>query len=84
MRERRRRRRHRSRILSGFQKGLARLRHHPLRLALIVAFGSALTWLVVTKSLPFALAPAAPELALALDPNNPAALIARARQIGKR
>ena len=84
MRERRRRRRHGSRILSGFQKGLARLRHHPLRLTLIVAFGSALTWLVVTKSLPFALAPAAPELALALDPNNPAALIARARQIGKR
>ncbi|MGO9173850.1 MAG: hypothetical protein ACLP7P_18060 [Rhodomicrobium sp.] len=44
----------------------------------------ALVWLVLTKSLPFALAPAAPDLALALDPGNPVALVVKARQISER
>jgi hypothetical protein len=43
----------------------------------------ALAWLVLTKSLPFALAPSSPDLALALNPSNPAALIAKAGQIRK-
>jgi hypothetical protein len=40
-----------------------------------------LVWLVLAKSLPFALAPSSPDLALALDPSNPAALVAKAQEI---
>jgi hypothetical protein len=40
-----------------------------------------LAWLVLTKSLPFALATSSPDLALALNPANPDALIAKAQQI---
>ena len=61
-----------------------RLRAHPLRLALMGTLSLALVWLVLTKSLPFALAPAAPDLALALDPGNPVALVVKARQISER
>jgi hypothetical protein len=52
-----------------------------LRLALIGAISLMLAWLVLTKSLPFALAPSSPDQALALNPSNPAALIAKAQQI---
>ncbi len=55
-----------------------------MRLASLSALSLALVWLVLTKSLPFALAPSAPDRALALNPNNPAALIAKARQIRAR
>ena len=40
-----------------------------------------LFWLVLSKSLPYALAPSEPELALALNPNNPPALIAKAEKV---
>ena len=58
--------------------GLSRLCAHPIRLACFVGIGLVLFVFVLTRSLPYALAPSAPELALALDPNNPAALIAKA------
>ena len=37
-------------------------------------------WLVVTKSLPYALAPTRPDTALALNPNNPVALLVKAEE----
>ncbi len=80
----RRRRRHRSALLGSFRTGLGRLRAHPLRLALVASLSIGLSWLVLTKSLPFALAPDAPDAALALNPGNPAALLAKARQLRAR
>jgi hypothetical protein len=71
-------------VLSWLNWNLASLRTHPLRASLIGTLGLALAWLTLTKSLPFALAPIAPDWALALNPNNPAALIAKARQINER
>jgi hypothetical protein len=41
-------------------------------------------WLIVTKSLPYALAPSQPDLALALNSNNPAALVAKAEEFKKQ
>ncbi len=79
-----RRRRHGYGLFSSLKSGLARLRAHPLRLALTGALSLALVWLVLTKSLPFALAPVAPDLALRLDPGNPVALVVKARQISER
>lgn len=40
-----------------------------------------LGWLILAKSLPFALAPSDPDLALALNAHNPAALLAKAREL---
>ena len=37
-------------------------------------------WLVLTKSLPYALAPNSPDTALALNPNNPVALLVKAEE----
>ena len=79
-------RKHRRRHQGGFgvlgwlNRNLARLRTHPLRAGLLGTVGLVLAWLTLTKSLPFALAPSAPDLALALNASNPAALIAKARQ----
>ena len=56
------------------------LRAHPLRSAGFGALSLLLVWLVLSKSLPYALAPSDPDLALALNPNNPAALIAKAEK----
>src|SRR5208337_3522186 len=84
VRGRHRRGRHGYGLLSGLKSRLVRLRAHPLRLALMGTLSLALVWLVLTKSLPFALAPAAPDLALALDPGNPVALVVKARQISER
>jgi hypothetical protein len=71
-------------VFSWLNWKLAKLRTHPLRAGLIGTLGLALAWLTLTKSLPFALAPIAPDWALALNPNNPAALIAKAREITER
>ncbi len=46
--------------------------------------GLFLCWVVVTKSLPYALAPSYPDTALGLNPNNPAALMVKAEQIRQR
>jgi hypothetical protein len=43
-----------------------------------------LFWLVIAKSLPYALATSSPDLALALNSSNPAALIAKARRLRER
>jgi len=45
------------------------------------ALGLFLCWLVATTSVPYALAPYDPDLALRLNPSNPAALIAKAEGI---
>jgi hypothetical protein len=55
-----------------------------LRLALLSTLGLGLAWITLTKSLPFALAPAGLDWALALSPNNPPALIAKASKIRER
>jgi len=60
---------------------LSCVRAHPIRSACFGALGLVLFWLVVSKSLPYALAPSDPEMALALDQNNPEALIAEAEQV---
>src|SRR5215475_5237399 len=69
------------RELQGLQAPFTALRTYPLRLLLMAAVSLLLVWLILTKSLPFALAPSSPDLALALNPSNPAALITKARQI---
>ena len=51
---------------------------HPGRSVLAALLCLLLSWAVLTKSLPYALAVAAPDLALALNPSNPAALVAKA------
>jgi hypothetical protein len=56
----------------------------PGRLAIIATVSLMLAWLVVAKALPLALAQSYPDLALALNPSNPAALIAKARQFRDR
>jgi hypothetical protein len=82
--------RHRSRrggrfaFFGSIRRSFDFLQVHPLRFALCSAIAMALFWLVLTKSLPYALAPSSPDLALALNPRNPAALIAKARQLRER
>ncbi|MBT3070323.1 hypothetical protein KKP04_05515 [Rhodomicrobium sp. Az07] len=57
------------------------VRANPRRFALLSAFGVFLLWLVATTSLPYALAPHDPDLALRLNGSNPAALIAKAERL---
>jgi hypothetical protein len=84
MRGRHLRRRRRFAFTRGIYRSFAPLRAHPLRFAICSAIAIALFWLVLTKSLPYALATSSPDLALALDSRNPAALIAKARQLRER
>lgn len=51
------------------------LARDPLRIGIIAVAGVLLSWLVLTRSLPFALAETAPEAALWLNPNQPRALL---------
>ena len=51
---------------------------HPLRTGLLGLFAFTAVWTILTKSLPYALAPTQPELALRLNPNNPVALVTKA------
>jgi hypothetical protein len=57
------------------------LKAHPWRCAFFAAASLFLCWAVLTKSLPYALAPASPDLALTLNPNNPEALTAKASKV---
>lgn len=57
-----------------------RIRLWSLEVPMMIVAGAVLIWLVLTKSLPFALAGASPELALRLDPGNPLALAALAER----
>ena len=57
------------------------LRASPRRFAAFAGVSLVLSWLVLTQSLPYALAPSHPETALALNSNNPVALIAKAESV---
>ena len=57
------------------------VRAHPLRAIAILAIWLSLTSLVLTSTLPIALATVAPELALLLNANDPNALMVKANQI---
>ena len=80
-------RNHRSRerrthgILGSLGSSVSRLRAHPIRSTCFAALSLLLFWVVLTKSLPYALATANPDLALVLNPNNPAALMAKAESV---
>lgn len=73
----RKRRRRRARPWKRAQEAI---RRHPPRAILLAGLGMILAGLVVTKSLPYALAHQAPELALKLSASNPEALIALAER----
>jgi len=51
-------------------------------LAIMIVLGGG--WLLVTQSLPFAVARSNPELALSLNPNHPAALLSKARSLRRQ
>ena len=75
--------RHRRRWSAGFLMHRAASRvevliAHPFRTGGIGVLSLALLSIILTKSLPYALAAIEPDVALALNPNNPAALIAKA------
>ncbi|MGO9483110.1 MAG: hypothetical protein ACLPX9_00795 [Rhodomicrobium sp.] len=57
---------------------------HPRRLSLAALLSFFLCWAVLTKSLPYVLAAAEPDLALTLNSNNPAALVSKAAQINEK
>ena len=81
MRKLRRCRRHASVFLEKLRSGFSHVRLHPFRFACFGGLGLALFGLVLTKSLPYALAPSFPDIALALNANNPAALMAKAEKL---
>ena len=60
------------------------LSERPSRTAVVGVVSLVSLWIVLTKSLPYALAPARPDAALALNPNNPVALLAKAEQLRGR
>ena len=70
----------RSALLAGGMGNLAQIRAHPTRFAVLGGLGLALALMVSTTSLPYALAPSFPDLALSLNPNNPVALLAKAEK----
>jgi hypothetical protein len=61
--------------------GLVKDRADPRPYALLGVLGLFLCWMVITKSLPYALAPSFPDVALGLNPDNPSALMVKAAQI---
>ncbi|MGO8952292.1 MAG: hypothetical protein ACLPWS_03595 [Rhodomicrobium sp.] len=75
-------RRHKRRpgLLGAAGVRLGAIAAHPARFTSLTLFSLLLCWLILTKSLPYALAPAAPDMALRLNPNNPVALIAIAER----
>ena len=54
---------------------------HPLRAGAVGFLTFVAFWVIFTKSLPYALAPTQPDVALALNPNNPVALLAEAEEL---
>lgn len=80
-------RRKRSRRSSAVRRLLASFDgviEHPLRAGFVGVLSLAAMWLVLTKSLPYALAPKQPDAALALNPKNPAALVAKAEAVKRK
>ena len=82
MSKRERRRGHTyKRLITGQIAGLwAALMESPSRSVLVGVVSLTCLWLVLTKSLPYALAPEQPDAALALNPNNPSALLSKAEE----
>jgi hypothetical protein len=66
---------------STIKKGASGVRQRPVAFLVLCATTLALIWLVLTTTLPYALAVNSPELALWLNPNNPTALLARAETL---
>ena len=81
MKKKRRYRRFGTTPVRHLQAALGHLLVHPIRFAAYAVISAVLLSLVLTKSLPYALATANPDLALALNPNNPEALIAKAEEL---
>ncbi len=70
------------RLVTAYFAGLGTaLAQNPLKSVLVGVLSIMGLWLVLTKSLPYALAPTRPDAALALNPNNPAALLAKAEEL---
>ncbi len=59
----------------------ASLIENPSKTALVGILSLVSLWLILTKSLPYALAPTHPDAALALNPNNPVALLVKAEEL---
>jgi hypothetical protein len=79
----RRKRRRRVPVLERVEHLFAGVLERPLHAAVIGAVSLAALWLVLAKSLPYALARVDSDLALAFNPNNPAALLAKAEAVKK-
>lgn len=62
-------------------KPLREMARHPLRTAVVLALSAVPIWLIATTTLPYALASRSPDVALWLNPNNPVALINKAKLI---
>jgi hypothetical protein len=62
-------------------KGTSGVLQRPMAFLVLCATTLGLIWLVATTTLPYALAVNSPELALWLNPNNPAALLSRAETL---
>lgn len=82
MSERRHRRRHsRQNRRYSPRIWLSFIAAHPWRLAFSAFLALTIGWLILTKSIPYALATRNPDIALALNPNNSRALIAKAESL---
>lgn len=84
MRERRRHRRRDRHLARRIGAVYSRLRAHSWRIAVAFSFCMVLSGIILTTSLPYVLAPAYPDLALALNPRNPDALLAKADKLRKQ
>ena len=79
-RQGRKRRLYRERITRHIASLWAALTDNPSRSVLVGVISLISLWLVLTKSLPYALAPTRADAALALNPNNPVALLVKAEE----
>ena len=71
-------------LIQRVRSHVTRLTFRLLRTGLVFVVLCAAIWAVLTKSLPYALAPTQPDLALALNSNNPVALATRAEELGAK
>jgi hypothetical protein len=71
-------------FMNSFARRTGTIIKQPLRAVFAGALGIVLLWTILTKSLPYVLAPAQTSLALALSSNNPAALMVKAEALERR
>lgn len=76
----RRRRQSQGRFSGVVRAKIGSITAHPARALFAALLGFFLCWAVLTKSLPYGLAASQPDLALALNSNNPNALIGKAEE----